>query len=412
MAHAVAGVFALLLLGCGAAETPPNLDAACHDLVVPACGSVEIPPDVVSACHDLFLRRVAFAERCTGPNVLPSADDEQVYVDTCAGIATARGVTLTPLDIKACADQMDASPCLGGGVFPSCVGYGGDLLYPRHDKKGTFTLGEVCFAHVQCESGHCDHSVSETCGVCKRARANGESCGEATDLCVEGSCQEGTCQPAGKKLGEECTTHGLECQPALYCKGDQCIPRGQAGASCDASTSCADEFSCLGGVCVTRAADGAGCSDDAMCASSWCNGGTCTPTPTGLTEGKSCAVGFCRADLLCDESEVCTAPTYLPEGAACTSASSPKITCKSGLYCHEACSPGSDCQGTCRSYPQPGEPCTPLASCASGARCTEFDPTDLTKSLCVKWGSPGEACPCAYGLACVSGVCVAYGVCQ
>ncbi|MDC0749599.1 hypothetical protein [Polyangium mundeleinium] len=417
-ARSVAGVFALLLLGCGAAETPPNLDAACHDLVVPACGSVEIPADVVSACHDLFLRRVAFAERCTGPSVLPSAADEQAYVDTCAGIATAPGVTLTPLDIKACADQMDASPCLGGGVFPSCVGYGGDLLYPGHDKKGTFTLGDVCFANVQCQSGHCDHSVLETCGVCKRARADGESCTEATDLCVEGSCREGTCQPPGKKLGEECISHGIECQLTLYCKHTDsgpswgtCVPRGQAGASCDANNYCADGLSCRGGVCETLAANGAGCSDDAMCASTWCKGGTCATRPTGLTEGESCSVGFCRADLLCDESAVCTAPTYLPDGAACTSASFPKVQCEPGLYCHEECSPGSDCQGACRPYPQPGEPCTSL-SCAAGAYCTVSDPTDLTKSLCVKWGSPGEACPCAHGLACVSGVCVAYGVCQ
>ncbi|MDI1431842.1 hypothetical protein [Polyangium sorediatum] len=416
----VAGVFALLLFGCGSAEIPPNIDAACQALVVRPCGSAEIPPDVVTACHDLFLRRVAFAERCTGPSVQLSADDEQAYVDTCAGIATSPGVTLTSLDIKACADQMDASPCLGGGVFPLCVGYGGNLLYPEHDKKGSFPLGEVCFANVQCESGHCDHSVFETCGVCKRARANGESCTAATDLCVEGSCQEGTCQPPGKKLGEECTSHGIECQLTLYCKPTDsgpswgtCAPRGQAGASCDVNTYCAGELSCRGGVCTTLAADGAGCSDDAMCASSWCNGGTCAPRPTGLTEGESCAVGFCRADLLCDESGVCTAPTYLPEGAACTNTSLPKIRCEQGLYCHQECSPGSGCQdGACRPYPQPGEPCTPLAACAAGARCTEFDITDPTKSLCVKWGSPGEACPCAYGLACVSGVCAAYGVCQ
>jgi hypothetical protein len=405
----VAGVFAFLIFGCGPVEIPIDVGAACHDLVVRRCESVEIPTDVVAACHDLFLRRVAFSQRCTGPGLPSYNADEQAFVDACAGIATSPGVTLTSLDIEACADQMDASPCLGGGVFPSCVGYRGDLLYPEHDKKGTFAPGEGCFANVQCDSGYCDYSVIEACGVCKRPRALGESCGEATDLCVEGGCREGTCQLEGKKLGEDCTGHGIECQSTLYCKQTKCVALGQAGASCDASTYCADGLTCQAGACVTLTADGAGCSDDFVCFSGWCNGGTCTTKPTGLTEGESCSVGYCRAELRCDESQVCVAPTYVPEGADCTSS-----TCERGLYCHQECSPGSGCQGTstCRTYPQPGEHCTPYAACAPGAYCVGFDPTDLTKSTCVKLGGEGEACPCAFELACISDVCVAYGACQ
>ncbi|MDI1452138.1 hypothetical protein [Polyangium sp. 6x1] len=410
----IAGIFAVLLSGCDSTEAPPaDIDASCRDLLLRRCDAVEIPSDVVSACHDLFLRRITFAERCTGPVAAPSAADEQAFVDRCAGIATAPGVTLTSLDIKACADQMDTSPCLGGGVFPPCIGHSGDLLYPEHDKKGSFAPGEVCFADVQCDSGYCDHSVFENCGVCKRARANGESCGDAMDLCAFGGCTGGTCQPAGKPLGADCTTHGIECQPALYCKVDKCVPRDPAGAPCDGSTYCADGLSCLSGVCTKLAADGAACADDVTCASSWCNAGTCTSRPTGLTEGEDCSKGFCRADLLCDESQVCTAPMYLPEGAACTSANFPKVMCTPGLYCHEPCSPGMGCQeGVCRPPPQPGENCTPNADCGPGARCEGFDPTDLTKGVCMKLGGVGEACPCVFDLACVSGVCVAYGACQ
>jgi hypothetical protein len=306
---------------------------------------------------------------------------------------------------------MDTSPCLGGGVFPSCVGYGGNLLYPGHEKKGTLAPGEGCFADVQCDSGYCGGNIFETCSVCKRARAVGESCGETTDLCVEGLCMGGTCQLTGKKLGEDCIDYaGGDCQSTLYCKRNdpahiegKCAPRGQAGASCGALNDCADVLSCQAGVCVLLAADGAGCSDNAMCSSSWCNGGTCTTKPTGLTEGEGCSVGFCRADLLCNQNQVCATPTYLPEGAACMSASFPEVMCEPGLFCDGA--------GVCRPDPQPGEFCTPFASCASGAVCVGFDAADLTKSLCVKRGSAGEACPCADELTCVSGVCVAYRAC-
>ena len=246
-----AGVLAFLIFDCSSPGEPPaDVDLACHHLVFRPCDSFDIPTDVVSACQDLFLRRVAFSDRCTGSSAPPSSAEEQAFVDTCAGIATAPGVALTHLDIKDCADQMDTSGCLGGGVFPSCVGHGAELLFPEHDRKGTFTPGEMCFANVQCDSGYCDHNAFDACGVCKRARMDGETCGGATDLCVEGECRDWTCQPSGKKVGEECTNHGIECQPALYCGGSKCVPYGQLGASCDASTYCADGLRCQAGVCV------------------------------------------------------------------------------------------------------------------------------------------------------------------
>jgi len=419
---AIAGFFAFLLFGCSSVEIPPEVNDACRDVLVRSCDSAAIPADVVSACHDLFLRRVAFAARCTGPGASPASAEEQAYVDTCAGIATAPGVTLTPQDIKACGEQMDASPCLGGGVFPSCAGYGGDLLYPEHDKKGTLAPGAACFAHVQCDSGYCDHGPGEKCGVCKRARAEGESCGDAMDVCAVGSCSEGKCQTDGKKLGEECTTHGRECQPALYCElpdpmqlYGKCVARAEAGAPCEASDTCAEGLVCQAGVCAALAADGAACADDAACSSYWCNGGTCAARPTGLTEGADCSVGYCRADLLCDESRVCAAPTYLPKGAACTSSDAPQIVCERGLYCRPDCAVYFGCLGsTCEPLPQPGEYCTPFGACASGAVCEGFDATDASKGRCVKlgMGRAGEACPCADALACVAGACVAYGACQ
>jgi hypothetical protein len=416
----------VVFFGCESVVVLPDPELACRDLIVKPCSSAEPAAEIVAACKDLYAGRLAFVQRCPNPSKHYPAEEAQVFVDTCVGIATSRGVTLTPMDIRACGEQVKGWPCSRGETY-TCLGLSGDLLYPQHDKTGSLELGESCFAQVQCASGYCDcgRKWCNTCGTCKRGRAEGESCTEATDVCIERlGCSDGICQQPGKKLGEQCGGKGVLCQPALYCNESgpmytdfKCAAYGQGGASCDSHTRCASEFFCQGGTCVLRLPDGTNCTDDSACASFWCNGGVCTakpspPTPpTGLSEGQDCSVGSCQEDLWCNKDDICVVRTYLAEGAVCAKEDFPAITCENGFYCDDTCTPDNGCHGTCRSLPPAGEPCTQYAACARGAYCTEFGP-DLTKSLCVKLGTTGEACPCAHGLTCLSGKCVMYGMCE
>jgi hypothetical protein len=306
--------------------------------------------------------------------------EEESYVASCLGIASAPGVDLGIDDINGCADQLSASPCLGGGVFPSCVGYAGDLLYPNHDRRGRLAPGEACFAMVQCESGYCG-SHGEGCGVCQRARALGETCVEA-DVCVQGQCLQGACQLPGAKLGERCIDYGGgDCQATLFCHTDgqsiegTCAPRAHAGERCGDSP-CEGELICDAGTCQAPAA---------------------RAEATGLQAGAGCGTeigGQCRADLSCDESHVCRPYRVLPAGAACGGVAS--TACAPEHECRRACLHG-DCgdEGVCVPLPVVGDHCTPLGTCAYGATCVGFEGGDETKGLCVKRGAQGEPCPCS-----------------
>ncbi|HRI67015.1 MAG TPA: hypothetical protein PK156_22375 [Polyangium sp.] len=421
------GIFAFLslacvfaLASCEAPAPPQNVDdSVCRNLLVPQCASVEISPSIEMACQELYAQKVAYAERCTGPGLYAGLPDEQAFVDSCIGIATAPGVTLTAADIDSCSNQLPTASCLGGGVFPSCVGYQGDLLFPEHDKKGSLTTGSACFANVQCASGYCDHSVVDDCGICKNARNLGESCIESTDVCTEGGCENGICEPGGKKLGEECTTHGIECQVPLYCNEDPvqtlfvCTAKSDVGGPCNAQRPCLDGLGCIDGICKEYAPDGASCAIDGECASYYCKANVCTAKPTGLVEGQDCSVGSCRADLLCPDNHICTAPIYLGDGDACTAINYPTVMCAAGLYCRVVCVKGMcEPSGTCAHMPLPGEHCNRYSQCAHGAHCVGFDPLDINKGVCEKLGTEGEACPCAEQLVCVDEVCRAYGACQ
>ncbi|MBA3545931.1 MAG: hypothetical protein H0T76_05580 [Nannocystis sp.] len=71
------------------------------------------------------------------------------------------------------------------------------MLYPNHDRHGSAPPGAPCFAQVQCDSGYYCSAFGEACGQCQRPRAQGESCGEASDLCVDSSCIAGVCELPG-----------------------------------------------------------------------------------------------------------------------------------------------------------------------------------------------------------------------
>ena len=352
-----------------------------------ACGAVATPSgpsaDVTAACKDLFAHRLAYAARCTGPAASPRAEDEPAHVASCVGVLAAPGVALTLADVASCAHDLgDAAPCLGSGVFPRCAGYGADMLFPAHDRRGTRAPGEACFAAVQCDSGYCGASYGR-CGTCQRARAVGDVCGGGDDVCVLGQCTAGTCQLPGQQLGEACVDYGTPCQASLFC-----------AAARDP----------LHGTCAPR-------TNGTLCGSAWCPSplacvdGNCQgplPQATGLPEGADCAAGSCRADLSCDERHVCRAVYVLPIGAACTVTGIP--ACAASSYCHADVHSG---EGRCEALPRAGSPCTDFLLCAEGAECAG-DGRGSPRT-CVAQGKVGEPCPCGDGLTCVGGACTAWG---
>ena len=379
-----------------------------------ACGASVAEPssDLIASCQKLGATSVDYLARCGGST--SSIAHEQAYVDTCVGIATAPGAQLAVADIDACTAQL-ASTC--GVLGPSCFGYGGNLLYPNHDKPGTHKPGESCFADLQCDSGYCG-AASDACGACQRPRRLGESCAGANDLCVDGGawCSDGVCDYPGTKVGGDCTTYGGgDCQKSLFCKPAEpsglqgkCALRAAIGGACTDDTGCVSGAFCEAGTCGALLADGAVCQTYPACLSSTCIAGACRTLHAGLVVGEDCSVDFCRLDLLCTDAHICAKRDYLPAGATCMGPSEPS-SCAPGLYCDYACTNG-DCQpGVCLAQPKAGAHCSSLGTCAADALCSGFSSTDLNKGLCQKLGGAGEACPCTEELACVAGACAAFG---
>jgi hypothetical protein len=384
-----------LLLACGPSPGEP----------IEGEDGADAPATLAEACTDLFARLVAHDERCIG--VAPAPADAGAYVDSCVAIVESPGSTLTIADVSACAGRLADEACDAYQIHPDCLGEGGDLLYPNHDRPGTRAPGAACMAQVQCASGHCSATGGE-CGQCQRARARGESCSEPFDLCVVGECIAGLCDLGGTKPGEGCIDYGDECQSDLYCRRTDpdeiagiCTARGAAGESCDAMRPCAAGLYCGADGCSEQVADGGACpAEPDGCASGFCVDAVCGRPAAGLAEGADCTSGYCRPALACADN-VCTVPDGAPLGDACLDGE-----CAAGLHCEKTCTFG-DCggPGVCAVIPGPGEPCTIFAMCAPGAACVGFGSDDDPRGTCVRLGSAGDVCPCGPQLACVAGTC-------
>ena len=413
----------LLLLACGpepSADSVGSTDAIestgadepTGGQTEPTGGQTE-PASLGDACRLLFVRRVDYDQRCTGTSFPP--EDAQPFVDSCVGFATAPGALLEIADITACADQL-AGACLFGATYPDCVGYGPDMLYPNHDHHGSAPPGAACFAQVQCDSGYCSGFVDE-CGQCQRLRALGESCGEASDLCVGASCIAGICEIFGLHEGETCADYGGgDCQSTLYChsEGDilmgVCTARGQPGDACTPELECAGDLYCDVSVCITPLADGAPCvGRPGACESRYCLDGVCGRPKAGLDVGGDCSSDDCRYDLICQD-DVCQTYHVIEEGGVCGDSS--LAACMVGLYCDIVCEQeGCDNPGVCHVPPGVGEHCGFLGQCATGATCVDpgLDDQHNQTGVCQTYGAAGDPCPCGDLLACVNGQCTPYG---
>lgn len=384
-----------------------------------ACGSttVETPSsELLPACQRLVAKRTEYAKRCFGYS--DNDGVQKAYVDSCVGIASAAGSTLTLSDIDACSAALASPECQSGPGYPSCTAYGSNVLYPGHDKKGTLAAGEGCAAQLQCESGYCSSS-GQSCGVCENALKLGEACGPSPDHCIEGWCIEGTCQLTGKKPGEMCIDYGGgDCQEIAFCKpiastgiDGICTLRGQSGAACDDDSACVLGLYCNAGTCAEPGAPGTICNASQRCMDGVCTGGVCQAYAWGLDVGEDCSVGYCRSDLQCDEGHHCVAFPFAAAGQPCAVPGTPDTYCAPGLYCHREGCVNGDCPspGDCRKMPEAGEHCTPFAGCADTASCVGFDGSDPNKGTCVHLGIEKEPCPCEEGLTCAGDTCLPFG---
>jgi hypothetical protein len=374
--------------------------------VLPACGSVQTENVATSgfatACADLIKQRVAYTQRCPGFDY-DGDIDPKAAVATCIGVATAPGSLLTIGDVDACTQALgeDCAPPL----YPSCVGYAANLLYPNHDKHGAGLPGAACVAHLQCASGYCS-ATDASCGKCLIPREVGEACTGLLDVCTGvARCTSGKCELPGDPEGATCINYGIPCQSNLYCNASGgglngvCTALPGAGAPC-AMGMCGADLACIAQVCVALLPDGASCNGMQPC-KNICAGGVCrTAKVVGLNA--PCDFDTCMPGLTCSSDpahKVCVVTVVTPKGGTCNTASAapcaPSLMCDSGT-------------GLCADYPGQGQPCVPYGICAHGFTCEGLaSPQQL--GVCTRLGEVGDPCPCPLELACVAGKCVAYG---
>lgn len=381
-------------------------------LLVVACGGTTDPQNTIEvACARLHATYTQNVVRCMGAfaaDFVPLSLEAD-FVASCVGLASARGSLVQPADLDACTDTIRNCNDWGSAA---CLGYGSDLLFPAHDKRGSLPEGDTCRAGLQCASGVCNSNPGKTtCGVCVVPKAPGAACDEARDVCEKPTfCSGKRCSFYGFGIGESCVNF---CAEPFYCErnyGDEtgrCQPRGAPGAACSASVPFQIALACVAGECRAPLPEGAPCDASRdWCATEdrrgrgACVGGTCVFPRTGVQEGGACdpdAWLSCRADLTC-RSQVCTSDAKV--GAPCDYTTS----CVPDAWCGP--------ERRCIQLPGPGAPCLESRAgrqCASGAFCEGFHASGSNDlGTCRPFGGVGAPCPCSEALACSDGKCVAW----
>lgn len=209
-------------------------------------------------------------------------------------------------------------------------------------------------------------------------------------------------------LGADLTAYLLEgtalCDIAPFLEPDRIFDG--AGAEGDI---CADDFacdsihcgtsslSCDARRCLPRRVTGDLCERDGTCPlGDYCQAGECTHIPA---VGESCPAGRCALGATCNEVAVCVSRGDF--GAPCSRNANGRDTCGAGLVCaNEQGSPA----GHCAAGRSVGDACDAThRPCANGLRCDG--------GACLAVGVTGARCigdhQCVDGFACTSGTCTA-----
>jgi hypothetical protein len=319
-----------------------------------------------SACDHYFAAQYL---RCGGP-VPPASEATRAqsrFVQVCLNDIALPGSGMTPASVEACASALDSSQCgLPDGPPVAC------------NFNGSLPGGAPCNEGLQCQSGQCQGTVSDspggqigpfTCGTCTPVVAIGQVCGQGN---FSAGCPAGaicatrdtsapmptyTCTAVVEgDVGATCDGLSAICKTGLYCaqQTGQCTALGAAGAACGEGPppgypgGCAAPLGCVGlpgaAICSNGTA-GAFCLTDFDCSP----GLGCVPIPFSGPHGAAPVVD----QVGCSPSGTCEPAAWAASAQACDGYST---RCLVGS-CGGSCGPTGAVPGTCPSVVADGQPC-------------------------------------------------------
>jgi hypothetical protein len=284
---------------------------------------------VSAACDQSFDAYVATASCDVALSTSEVARLRPIFDAACAAQFSLPGSGLTAASLAACAQAVQASPCLGTN-FPAC----------SNTPAGTLAVDAPCASDTQCASAFCalqtvttgnGGETTSTCGTCAATTPPGQSCAGSTPRCAPGTeCSSDvnpTCVPIPwGAVGDTCNGATAFCNSDFTCDGTgTCALPAAAGAACQVSQDCASPLVCAGSMCgngdpvgATCTLDGTGCAHGLECDPTTYTCAAVTFANPGDPCGDTtlCAVGQCNVGATGGSP---TCPTLVADGQPCPS---------------------------------------------------------------------------------------------
>ena len=278
---------------------------------------------------------------------------------------------------QACINEVNSLACDAHGSF-AC----GMMIH------GTVGLNGACYGDRECQSDLICDTTSTCPGLCRTPTpdgqtSNGVPCALSSSLygtvCLGPTPIGQSCAPTGTVTRDRLCTLGAFCSAAKVCTAQ---PLANEGCTPGDYYECAGSLHCSGGVCA----------------------------PLGAVSAPCDSTRFCKSDLYCSATNVCTPPG--PVGTACSAVA---WQCQPRLFCEMLA--GSP-TGTCQAPHTIGQSCT-----WRGYQCGELGggsslyctATSSTPGVCALKKSADAACQGSsecQSQTCTNSVCVPYpGVC-
>ena len=272
-------------------------NACTDDACNPATGQCLFIPDATNTCSDgdaCTQTDACVAGQCMGTNPVLCDDNNACTDDACdtgnGQCVSTNDDSNTCTDGDGCSqtDTCQAGQCVGSNPVlcedsnactdDACNPETGQCLFIP-DASSTCSDGNACTQTDACVAGQCLGSSPVVCDDGKAC--TDDACDPANGQCVSTNDDSNTC------------TDGDACTQTDTCQAGQCA--GSNPVLCEDSKACTDD-ACdpANGQCVFTNDDSNTCSD----------GDACTQTDAGQA-------GQCAGSnpVLCDDSNVCTAPT-------------------------------------------------------------------------------------------------------
>lgn len=310
-----------------------------------------------------------------------------------------------------------SSACADGGMSAACSGTGA-AANGGNSSSALHVDGDNCAADLDCQSGHCNHSVCCSTGDCCRTQVDCPNA-NASASGVGLACNEPSkCQGNGGSLvcnafrcvvldgmpdDSGCTTQhqAKSCAPykPVFCNGMPEQTEPACGTSCKQDTDCASTAHCVGGACENDIVVGGVCERDSDCGTSHCSNGLCCKdgdcckdnstcgkyaSPAACTDPKTCTGA--RKDAVCMASQCESVEIIDPSGckgakvadcgdyadAVCTDRMVPSV-CDTTCLSHSQCKDSAYCSaldsgnaGTCKPKLKDGDRCSVSQQCDTG----------------------------------------------